>query len=145
MCVFNFFCFHSQAKEPFTLKGITISSRRKTNESVFSCEDCVSVQTDVGGVQVSVQEGRTPAGLCLQSLVEQSDSLTVMEKGISELQRCLTCSLVCIHADKLCGALMWRSAGLTVLHMLSTGAVPESMAVSSEVYLNKHTSKEWSA
>lgn len=51
---------------------------------------------------------------------------------------------MCVQADKLCGALMWCSAGLTVLYMLSSWTVPEGMAVSYEVYLtkNKHTQAE---
>lgn len=47
----------------------------------------------------------------------------------------LACSFVCIQADELDGALVWRSAVLAVLHMLPLWAVSEGVAVSYQVDL----------
>lgn len=50
-----------------------------------------------------------------------------------------------VQADELDGALVWRSAGFTVLHMLSSWTVPEGMAVSYKVHLDTHTDKHTEA
>lgn len=47
----------------------------------------------------------------------------------------LACSFVCIQADELDGALVWRPAGLAVLHMLPLWTVSEGVAVSYQVDL----------
>lgn len=57
-CAFHLVFFHSQVKEPFTLKDITISSTRKKNlirlhvKLVCVCAD----RWTVGGVQVSLMD-----------------------------------------------------------------------------------------
>lgn len=51
----------------------------------------------------------------------------------------LACSFMCIQADELDGALVWRSSGLTVLHVLSLWTVSEGLAVSYQVDLAPNT------
>lgn len=63
----------------------------------------------------------------------------MLVRGVSEAQKRHTCASVCIQADELYGALMWRPAVLAVLHMLAFWTVPESVAVSSKIDLNTHT------
>lgn len=60
-------------------------------------------------------------------------------RWLSRPQRQHTCSFMRVQADELDGALVWRSAGFTVLHMLSSWTVPEGMAVSYKVHLDTHT------
>lgn len=59
----------------------------------------------------------------------------------------LACSFVCVQADELDGALVWRSAGLAVLHMLPLWTVSEGVAVSHQVDLvreaNRSDSYRW--
>lgn len=57
--------------------------------------------------------------------------------GKAATVRRLACSSVHVQADELNGALVWRPAGLAVLHMLPLGTVSEGVAVSYQVDLVK--------
>lgn len=56
-------------------------------------------------------------------------------------ERWLTCSLVHVQADELSGALVWRPAVFTVLHMLSAGTEPKSVVVSDQEHLTTPTTQ----
>lgn len=103
--------------------------RTKSNQSYYAAPGGSADRWTVGGLQVSHHKSGsiwfTVAYRVKWHLIHR-----LVEQGISEPHKWLTCSLMCVQADKLYGALMWCSAGFTVLDMLSTWTVPEGMAVS---------------
>lgn len=116
----------------FTLK---MSQSIKKTRSVLLCKACMRRQMECGR-SAGAPHGKTKINVVLFGLWELIERNGVWfadvsgEKGISEPQEWLTCSLMCVQADELHGALVWCSAGFTVLYMLSPRTVPEGMAVS---------------